>query len=331
VEPLVSILIPCYNAERWIVDALQSTQRQDWDNTEIILVDDGSKDASVAVVKSLGLPRIKIICQENQGSAMARNRALKEAQGDFIQWFDADDILGAGKIKRQMRLLMEKKPGVIASGEWARFWRVPDEARFIPERLWRDYDPIDWLVCAWNTGTMMQPGAWLVPRAVTERAGPWNSRCGLNDDGEYFCRVVLASQGVKFCPEARVYYRSGNPDSLCNRYSHLEMERCHESIVLSSAHLLQREESSRTRCAAATLFRQFVYWIYIDKSMRDIVEKAEAEVQRLGGTELKPGGGPLFQCLVSVVGWRRALDLKYLFQASVRQGLRARTAGRAGG
>ena len=157
-------------------------------------------------------------------------------------------------------------------------------------------------------------------RAVAERAGPWNESFVLNDDGEYFCRVVLASQGVKFCAGARVFYRSGNLSSLSYVHSHEKMVRCLESMVLSTGYLLEREDSPRTRRASANMLRQFVYWIYKYEVLRDIVDKAEGDVQRLGGSSLKPGGGPLFQLLVRLVGWRRALDVKYLVRPPRAEG-----------
>ena len=103
----VSILIPAYNAERFVGAALQSALDQTWPDTEIILVDDGSKDQTLAVARRHESAKVKIMCQENRGAAAARNTALREAQGDFLQYLDADDFLSPDKILEQLILLRE--------------------------------------------------------------------------------------------------------------------------------------------------------------------------------------------------------------------------------
>ena len=87
----VSILIPAYNAERFVGAALQSALHQTWPDTEIIVVDDGSKDQTYTVAKRYDSAKVKILRQENRGAAAARNTALRQAQGDFLQYIDADD------------------------------------------------------------------------------------------------------------------------------------------------------------------------------------------------------------------------------------------------
>ena len=103
----VSILIPAYNAERFVGAAFQSALDQSWPETEIILVDDGSTDQTLAVARRYESAKLKIICQENRGAAAARNTALRKAQGDFIQYLDADDLLSPDKIQEQLILLRE--------------------------------------------------------------------------------------------------------------------------------------------------------------------------------------------------------------------------------
>src|SRR5438445_11038569 len=106
-QPFVSIIIPVYNAEAFVADAIQSALDQTWPAKEIIAVDDGSTDRSAEVLKSFA-PRIKVIEQENRGASAARNRALSEGRGDFIQFFDADDLLAPDMIEIPMnRLLAE--------------------------------------------------------------------------------------------------------------------------------------------------------------------------------------------------------------------------------
>src|SRR6476660_3331354 len=98
---LVSILIPCFNAERWVSQAIASALVQTWPNKEVIVVDDGSTDGSLKVIKSFG-DRIKWESGPNRGGNAARNRLLELSHGEWIQYLDADDHLLPAKIADQL-------------------------------------------------------------------------------------------------------------------------------------------------------------------------------------------------------------------------------------
>ena len=151
---------------------------------------------------------------------------------------------------------------------------------------------------------MMHPAAWLIPRQIAEKAGPWNETLSLNDDGEYFCRVILASQEIRFCWGAKTYYRSGSSGSLSRIKSSVAWESALNSLELGTNNLLARENSLRTRHACATTFQRFVYEVYPD--MPDLQKNAEVKVEQLGGSQLKPFGGPTLQLLSHIVGWKQA-------------------------
>ncbi|MBD2491110.1 glycosyltransferase family A protein [Aulosira sp. FACHB-615] len=307
--PLVSILIPCYNAERWLAQTLESALQQTWKNIEVIIVDDGSIDASVTVAQKFVSHNVKVILQTNRGASAARNKALQEAQGEFIQYLDADDLLAPDKIEHQMQLLnCDRNSDVIASGAWARFQTNPSEAQFIPQPLWVDMLPVEWLVCAWEGHWMMHPAAWLVSRKVADKAGIWNESLSLNDDGEYFCRILLASQGVKFSSDAKSYYRSGNSHSLSGSKSQKAWESAFLALELGTNNLLLKENSPRTRHACATVFQRFIYEVYPD--VPELRKKAEAKVRSLGGSDLPPLGGKLYLEISRFIGWKLAKRLQ---------------------
>ena len=88
---MISVIIPVYNAEKYLSQCIDSVLSQTYQDCELILIDDGSKDNSLAVCKSYNDARVKIIHQENQGEAAARNAGLKIAQGEYIAFLDADD------------------------------------------------------------------------------------------------------------------------------------------------------------------------------------------------------------------------------------------------
>ncbi len=106
-EPLVSIIVPMFNAETYISEALDSILRQSYKNIEIIVVDDGSTDVSNQVVLSYG-NKVKYIYQKNSGGgSIPRNCGVSHSLGEFITFFDADDIMLPGKIERQVDFLKQ--------------------------------------------------------------------------------------------------------------------------------------------------------------------------------------------------------------------------------
>src|SRR6202007_3446728 len=86
-RPLVSILIPAYNAEEWIADTLRSAIAQTWEPKEIIVVDDGSTDRTPAIARQFESAQLRVVTQKNQGAAASRNAAYSLSKGDFIQYF----------------------------------------------------------------------------------------------------------------------------------------------------------------------------------------------------------------------------------------------------
>src|ERR1043165_7081628 len=97
-RPLISILIPAYNAAPWIADTIKSALNQTYPRKEVVVVDDGSIDQTLQVARQFASKTVSIVTQENQGASAARNKALELCQGDYIQWLDADDLLAPDKI-----------------------------------------------------------------------------------------------------------------------------------------------------------------------------------------------------------------------------------------
>jgi len=310
-EPCVSILIPCHNAEPWIAATIESALAQTWPNTEIIVVDDGSTDDSAAIASRSIDRGVRVVMQSNRGASAARNAALAQARGDFIQFLDADDLLSPTKIAAQISSLANHPANSVASCAWGRFAGDPAQARFIDAAVFRDFSPMDFLVLAGTTGAMMHPAAWLVPRTVADRAGRWNESLSLNDDGEYFCRVLLASTGIAFCDEARTYYRSAQTGSLSQRRHEAARRSQFKSIELCEQHMLAAENSARTRRAVANQYQRFIYDFF--PRSPELIRKAANRIARLGGSsQLKPAMGPRTAALARWLGWKNVWRLKQL-------------------
>jgi glycosyltransferase involved in cell wall biosynthesis len=314
-RPLVSILIPCFNAARWLPQTLESALAQSCRATEIIVVDDGSRDDSLAIARGFGKRGVNVFAQANAGASAARNRAVREAKGDFFQFLDADDLLSPDKINLQLELLQTRPGDVLASCAWGRFVDDIGAAQFRDDAVFRDFQPLDFLILAGETGAMMHPSAWLVPRAIAERAGPWNESLSLNDDGEYFCRVLLASAGVAFCADerARSYYRSRVAGSLSQRRDETACRSQFDSVALIASHLRRVEDSPRTRQAAANYYQRFIHDYF--PAAAPLMRTAGERVAELGGSTIPaPEMGRKTAALARLIGWRNARRLKNLLQ-----------------
>lgn len=111
-KPLVSIIIPCYNAERYVGEAIESALAQTYPNKEVIVIDDGSTDGSLEVIKSFG-DRIRWETGPNRGGSAARNRGLELARGELIQFLDADDLLHPQKLERQVPIVLQHPESLV--------------------------------------------------------------------------------------------------------------------------------------------------------------------------------------------------------------------------
>ncbi|MCA6595012.1 glycosyltransferase family 2 protein [Pseudanabaena mucicola] len=312
-QPLVSVLIPAYNAELYIAETLDSAIAQTWQNKEIIVVDDGSRDSTFAIAKTYESKKIKVICQgKNLGQTAALNRGLAEAQGDFIQYLDADDILEPQKIEVQVNRLLKEASGTLAIAPWARFYKNDmSTAKFVPNKDWKDYDDvIAWLVDCWTGNGTMPPSSWLYPREIIDVTGLWHESLTLNNDMEYFTRAVLSSNRLVFCPEARWYYRSGNPSLSGQRFQKALWSQ-YEVIRLSTERLLSVENSDRTRLASAYYWQYFIFMAY--PQVPDLIKYATQKVVDLGGCHLKPEGGNLFKMIRDLFGWKIAIHLQRIY------------------
>jgi len=313
VTPLVSVLIPCHNAAAWLRATLESVLAQTWPHREIIVVDDGSTDNSAAIARSYADRGVTVIAQPNRGQSAAFNTALRAARGDFYEFLDADDLLAPDKLEHQVRRLQQDGADCVASGAWTRFVQELDTAVFKPEPVWRDLAPADWLVSSWMGGGMMHGAAWLVPRSVADRAGPWSEDLSLINDLDFFTRLLLRARRVLFVPEARTYYRSGLTTNAASQRSPAAMRSGYEALRRSREALLAAENSPRTRLAAATALQRFIFSTYPDGP--EYVAEAERTVAELGGASLHAEGGRAFLFLSKLIGWKRARRLQRAWQA----------------
>jgi glycosyltransferase involved in cell wall biosynthesis len=312
--PLVSILVPCYNASPYLAECLTSAIGQTYTNVEVIVVDDGSTDDSLALARTFESNRLRVIAQANGGQAVALNTAIDAAQGEYLQFLDADDVLASDKIGHQIDRLSGEGNRAVATGAWARFAGSVQTASFTSEMVWRDLDPVAWHVESWRGGGMMHVAGWLIPRAIATDAGPWPEqlRWAANLDAHFFTRAALMSEMCLFSPNSRTFYRSGHA-AMSGWKGRRSREASLQVVIDCGEALLSSETSERTRGAFADNLQRFVYSVYPEHF--DLVHRAEERIRLLGGSRLEWQASPALYSAARITGWKTCR----LAQASYRK------------
>ena len=302
-KPLVSILIPAHNAERWIGTSIQSALGQTWTRKEIIVVDDGSRDGTLAAAKKFESGEVKVVSIENRGAAAARNHAYSLCQGDYIQWLDADDLLSPDKVEKQLKALPEEGNGkILLSCPWSPFYHRIQNSRVVKTSLCENLSPVEWLLRKLGQNLHMQTATWLTSRQLSEIAGPWDTRLLSDDDGEYFCRVLLASEATRFVSDVRVYYRV----SPSNRLSFIgasdkKKEALLVSMKLHVKYLLSLEDSERVRKACLTYLQTWSLMFYPERP--DLMAQLQSMARDLGGKLDPPRLRWKYAWMAPIFGW----------------------------
>jgi glycosyltransferase involved in cell wall biosynthesis/peptidoglycan/xylan/chitin deacetylase (PgdA/CDA1 family) len=305
-DSLVSILIPAFNAQKWVADTLRSAIAQTWKRTEIIVVDDGSTDQTLAIARQFESDSVQVVTQKNAGAASARNTALALCKGEYIQWLDADDLLAPDKIARQMAELdqVESKHTLLSS-EFGKFLHHWPGAEFVRTGLWEDLSPTEWLLRKMGDNLYMQTATWLVSRELSEASGPWNTHMLSDDDGEYFCRVLLKSDGTRFVPGAKVYYRGFRSNSLAYvGKSDRKRDALWLSMKLHIGYIRSLEDTPKVRGACLNYLQRNLINFYPERA--DIVKQAEQIAAELGGGLRPPQLSWKYAWIKATFGWEAA-------------------------
>lgn len=184
-RPLVSVVIPTYNQARYLETSIESVLAQTYPAVELIVVDDGSTDATPSILSRYG-DAIRAIRQENRGAASALNRGIREARGDFICWLSSDDVLLPGKTAAQVdAFLAEPGIGMCFTG----FTIIDPEGRFVADASdlpWVDRDVF--VSVYWrnpiNGSTVM------MPRWVFDEVGLFDETLRADVDADMWLRVT---------------------------------------------------------------------------------------------------------------------------------------------
>jgi glycosyltransferase involved in cell wall biosynthesis len=304
-KPLVSIVIPAYNAKRWIAHTLRSAIGQTWRRKEIIVVNDGSTDGTAKIVQRFEPKGVVLVSTKNRGLSAAQNEGFRHCQGDYIQWLDSDDLLAPDKIERQLAALRAGDRKRVLSSPWAPFYYRTNSARFVHNSLWQDLSPTEWLLRKLRENLHMQNATWLVSRELTEAAGPWDESLHHDQDGEYFARVLLASEGTRFVPETGIFYRAspmGRISYVGN--SNKKKDSLFRSMKLHIQYLRALEDSERVRKACIFYMQTWYPQFYPER--QDIVAELNGMAAELQGHLWVPRLSRKYAWIEPILGWKAA-------------------------
>ena len=209
----VSVIIPNYNRAALIGETIDNMLSQSLPPHEVIVVDDGSTDNSIEVIKRYG-DRVTLIQQQNQGPGAARNAGLKIASGEFIQFMDSDDIASLNKLEIQTKVL-DKENADIAYGPWAKVWfqqyYIQLENVVLQQKpLPKSRSPLHWFLTSWS----MVFQQCLIRKSLLDKVGGYREDMKLYEDGELFFRLLLAKAKLVHEDRSLTLYRLGEGDKL---------------------------------------------------------------------------------------------------------------------
>jgi glycosyltransferase involved in cell wall biosynthesis len=308
-KPLVSILIPAYNAQEFVAESIQSAIAQTWQRKEIIIVDDGSKDRTGEIARRFASKEVAVYRTENQGLSAAVNYAYSKCQGDYIQELDSDDLLAPDKIERQLLALRDcDTKRTLLSSPMAFFFYRTRHAHVISTSLCQDLTPVEWLLRKMGENLHMQNATWLVSRELAEAAGPWDTSLHYDQDGEYFCRVLLASTGTRFVPDTKIFYRvSGwGRISYIGRADTKKEDSLLKSMKLHVKYLRSLEESERVRQACLRYLQNWYGVFYPQRP--DIMAELNSLAAELHGHLDEPRLRPKYAWMTPIFGHEFARD-----------------------
>jgi len=304
----VSILIPLYNCEKYIKEAIISALNQTWQNKEIIIVDDGSTDNSYNIAKEFESDIVKVYQQDNKGAPIARNFAFEKCTGDYIQYLDADDLLDNDKIEKQMQ--MAKKfnynkdiliycKTFIVNGD--------DMTNLIcpMEDLYVNYNPaFKALIEIWKSSYNSFPyTCFITHKNKIAEIGDWDISLYRSQDSQFFARIISKSNALLFCEGTYCYYRNV-PLSLSRKitkekiYSEFQVTKDITELILKKSQTLETVKVCSQRIS------EFLYKWY-PKNMKYYTEiKSFMKYNNL--SLFFPNRGKSFRILNSLFGWKIA-------------------------
>ena len=232
-EPDISVIIPCYNAGRWIGQAIQSVLDQEGVTVEVVVIDDGSTDGSLDVIRSFG-DRIRWETGPNRGGCAARNRGIELSRAPYLQFLDADDYIVGDFISAGLAA-MRANSTEFGVGPKANLEQTELTTR-VPPRQPDWYNVLEWIR---SPGVGAQQDAMIFARTLVDRAGGWNSELTRAQDLEFVVRCLAYRPSVATWHQGAAIYRFDHTgEQLTKRVDDESLDLMMKAHRLAYSHLL---------------------------------------------------------------------------------------------
>jgi glycosyltransferase involved in cell wall biosynthesis len=276
--PLVSIIIPCYNAAAYVGEAIESALAQTYPNKEVIVIDDGSTDNSLEVIRCFG-DSIRWETGPNRGGGAARNRGLALAKGEWVQFLDSDDLLSPNKLERQMELTRLHTNSIVYCN-YATEWEDGSTGTSRQSPKCSGFDPVVFVLL--RCGPMIS--APLHSKQNLLKVGGFREELPCSQERDLHLRLACVGLQFRYSPEVLVTVRRRRVSVSSNLIHVLDQ---HSSIAWRAYGILhQLGRATEERCAALAGFLASDARVYLQ---RGFPEKARDYFQQ--ARRIHPDGG----------------------------------------
>lgn len=256
-KPLVSVVIPNYNYARYVGEAIESVEKQTYKPVEIIVVDNGSTDNSLEVLKKIG-DRIRLVAQENMGQAGSRNSGIKAARGEFVAFLDADDTWHPEKLEKQMEKFSDPAVGLVYTG----ITRVDLQGEVLSTSLPQQEGAVlEKFAVSPAAVVLGGESTAVVRKSVLDQAGPFDPRLSISTGWDMWRRIASRAK-IAAVKEPLVYYRQhgSNASLRIDIFEHdtlLKLEKFFTDPASEKVmHLKRRAYGAHLIALSAACFRQ---------------------------------------------------------------------------
>lgn len=311
---LVSILIPVYNSEDYLEEAIKSAINQTWEEKEIIIIDDGSTDSSLELAKKYEGPQVKIFQQENKGAPSARNLAFAKSSGTYIQYLDADDYMDPDKIEKQLEVLsmsQYQKDTIV----FCPHYRIKGErvTEYSNSLCFKSYQPgYEILIDFWRISFPSIPShSYLCHRDLIKESGDWDMSLQKNQDCDFFAKILEKCDKLVYCDNTYVYYRDvpnsiSKPNTLEKVKSELAVNKSITKIILS------KTQSENAIQACSLRYTEFIESNY--PLNKKLIGDAIRDMKEYGLSFSTEGRGSIFTLLPKIFNWRQSIIIYSIYK-----------------
>lgn len=217
--PVISVVIPAYNAENTILGTIKSVQQQSFTDIEIIVIDDGSKDETLNLIKKIEDERLKIFSYNNGGVSVARNRGISHATGEFIAFLDADDLWTSDKLESQLEALKTHSDAAVAYC-WTSYFNEQTGKIYKSNPVFFEGNVYAHLL-KWNF--LANGSTSLVLKQAVEEIGGFDTTLPPCEDWDFYLRLAAKWKFV-VVPQHQVIYRQSSTSATASKFDFIEKQ-----------------------------------------------------------------------------------------------------------